>query len=107
ESRAKELTRLHGLRQQWRRKGQEVFYSLADFSAAADAKKAHGKSVHDYIAAFAVTAGLGADELARRFDADHDDYNSIMTKALADRLAEAFAACLHREAPRRWWRVWV
>jgi 5-methyltetrahydrofolate--homocysteine methyltransferase len=102
ESRAKELTRLHGLRQQWRRKGQEVFYSLADFIAPADAKNAQGKSVHDYIGAFAVTAGLGADELARRFDADHDDYNSIMTKALADRLAEAFAEWLHRQARLDW-----
>jgi 5-methyltetrahydrofolate--homocysteine methyltransferase len=93
ESRKKERTRLHGLRQQWRRKGQEVFYSLADFIAPEG---------HDYIGAFAVTAGLGCDELARRFDADHDDYNSILTKALADRLAEAFAESLHAQARRDW-----
>src|SRR5262249_18554878 len=73
ESRTTERARFHGLRQQWRRKGQEVFYSLADFIAPQG----------DFIGAFAVTAGLGADELARRFDADHDDYNSIMTKAIA------------------------
>ena len=56
----------------------------------------------DYLGAFAVTAGLGADELAKEFEADHDDYNSIMVKALADRLAEAFAELLHREARRDW-----
>ena len=49
-----------------------------------------------------MTAGLGADELARQFDADHDDYNSILTKALADRLAEAFAEYLHAQARRDW-----
>jgi 5-methyltetrahydrofolate--homocysteine methyltransferase len=49
-----------------------------------------------------VTAGLGCDELAKKFDADHDDYNSIMTKALADRLAEAFAEWLHQRARRDW-----
>ena len=52
--------------------------------------------------AFAVTAGLGADELVRRFEVDHDDYNSIMAKALADRLAEAFAELLHERALREW-----
>ncbi len=56
----------------------------------------------DYIGAFAVTAGIGADELAKSFDRQHDDYNSIMTKALADRLAEAFAEYLHAEARREW-----
>jgi 5-methyltetrahydrofolate--homocysteine methyltransferase len=102
ESRTKELARLHGLRQQWRRKGQETFYSVADFVAPLGAKDAQGKAVEDYIGAFAVTAGLGTDELVRRFNADHDDYNSIMTKALADRLAEAFAEWLHRQARRDW-----
>jgi 5-methyltetrahydrofolate--homocysteine methyltransferase len=53
--------------------------------------------------AFAVTAGLGLDALCRRFDKDHDDYNSIMAKALADRLAEAFAEYLHKRV-RGWWR---
>ncbi len=101
-SRTEELARLHGLRQQWRRKGQETFYSVADFVAPRGAKDAQGKSVEDYIGAFAVTAGLGTDELVRRFNADHDDYNSIMTKALADRLAEAFAEWLHRQARREW-----
>ena len=57
------------------------------------ARRAGGRS--DYLGAFAVTAGLGADELARRFERDHDDYSAILVKALADRLAEAFAAYLH------------
>jgi 5-methyltetrahydrofolate--homocysteine methyltransferase len=51
---------------------------------------------------FAVTAGLGADDLVRRFEADHDDYNAIMVKALADRLAEAFAEYLHAQARKDW-----
>jgi 5-methyltetrahydrofolate--homocysteine methyltransferase len=59
-------------------------------------------SPEDYIGAFAVTAGLGVDELARRFEHDHDDYNAILVKALADRLAEAFAAWLHAKARAEW-----
>jgi 5-methyltetrahydrofolate--homocysteine methyltransferase len=102
ESRTAERARFHGLRQQWRRKGQDVFHSLADFIAPVGAVSADGRPVEDYIGAFAVTTGIGADELAKKFDADHDDYNSIMTKALADRLAEAFAEWLHREARRDW-----
>jgi 5-methyltetrahydrofolate--homocysteine methyltransferase len=57
----------------------------------------------DHVGAFAVTAGLGADELAARFEADHDDYRAIMVKALADRLAEAFAEHLHEVARREWY----
>ena len=96
ESRTKELCRFHALRQQWERKGQDAFHSLADFIAPVDSGR------QDYIGAFAVTAGIGCDELARRFDREHDDYNSIMTKALADRLAEAFAEYLHAQARREW-----
>jgi 5-methyltetrahydrofolate--homocysteine methyltransferase len=69
---------------------------LADFVAPAEAK------LHDHIGAFAVTAGIGAEELAHEFEADNDDYRAIMVKALADRLAEAFAEHLHREARRAW-----
>jgi 5-methyltetrahydrofolate--homocysteine methyltransferase len=103
-----ERARLHALRQQWRRKGQEAFYSLADFiaPAAGEPASAGGRTgrqlLEDHIGAFAVTAGLGCDELAARFDAEHDDYNSIMVKALADRLAEAFAEFLHAKARRDW-----
>ena len=63
--------------------------SLADFVAPCDA------GVPDYLGGFAVTAGLGADLLAKKFEAAHDDYSAILVKALADRLAEAFAEYLH------------
>ncbi len=96
ESRAAERCRFHALRQQWERKGQDVFHSLADFVAPVSAGR------EDYLGAFAVTTGLGCDELAAGYIADHDDYNSIMVKALADRLAEAFAEALHARARRDW-----
>lgn len=96
QSRNEERCRFHTLRQQWERKGQKAFYSLADFVAPADSGR------DDYLGAFAVTAGIGCDELAARFDADHDDYNSIMAKAVADRLAEAFAEALHNQVRREW-----
>jgi 5-methyltetrahydrofolate--homocysteine methyltransferase len=70
--------------------------SLADFIAPADS------GVCDYLGAFAVTAGLGANEVVARYEADHDDYHAIMVKALADRLAEAFAEYLHARARRDW-----
>jgi 5-methyltetrahydrofolate--homocysteine methyltransferase len=95
-SRQHEQTRFHFLRQHWERKGQTDFVSLADFIAPVESGR------RDYLGAFAVTAGIGCDELARRFDKDHDDYNSIMTKALADRLAEAFAEYLHKQARTDW-----
>jgi 5-methyltetrahydrofolate--homocysteine methyltransferase len=69
--------------------------SLADYIAPAG----------DHIGAFAVTAGIGADELAARFEAEHDDYAAIMVKALADRLAEAFAEYLHEAARRAWYET--
>src|SRR3954469_23770584 len=96
EARKKELHRFHALRQQWERKGQKEFHSLADFIAPVEIGR------KDYIGAFAVTAGIGADELAKRFDTQLDDYNSILTKALADRLAEAFAEYLHAEVRKAW-----
>jgi 5-methyltetrahydrofolate--homocysteine methyltransferase len=96
ETRSKELTRLHMLRQQWERKGQEHFRSLADYVAPVESGR------QDYVGAFAVTAGIGCDALVKKYDADHDDYNSIMVKALADRLAEAFAECLHEIARKDW-----
>src|SRR5262249_3040041 len=96
DSRAKEWGRFPMLRQQWEREGQRSFRSLADYIAPASS------GIADYLGGFAVTAGVGADELVRRFEAEHDDYNSIMTKALADRLAEAFAELLHERARRDW-----
>jgi 5-methyltetrahydrofolate--homocysteine methyltransferase len=94
--RARPIARLHTLRQQWERKGQDAFYALADFVAPLTTGRT------DYVGAFAVTAGHGAAELAARFEADHDDYNSILVKALADRLAEAFAERLHEIARQAW-----
>ncbi len=91
-----EVTRLHTLRQQWERKGQPCFYALADFIAP------RGCGRTDYLGAFAVTTGHGLAELARRFEAEHDDYSVIMAKALADRLAEAFAERLHQIARADW-----
>jgi 5-methyltetrahydrofolate--homocysteine methyltransferase len=88
--------KLHSLRQQWERQGQKDFRALADYIAPLESGRT------DYLGAFAVTTGIGCDELCRRFDRDHDDYNSIMSKALADRLAEAFAELLHQRARRDW-----
>ena len=85
------------LRQQWERPGQSEFRSLADYIAPVASGRA------DYLGAFAVTTGIGCDELADHFQNElHDDYLSIMTKALADRLAEAFAEYLHKQARDAW-----
>ena len=70
--------------------------SLADFVAPVET------GITDYVGAFAVTAGLGVDELVRKFEAQHDDYSAIIVKAIADRLAEAFAEYLHAEARADW-----
>lgn len=82
-SRAAVVTTIHTLRQQSEKAGGQLNLALADYVARKDS----GRS--DHIGAFAVTAGVRLDELCTRFDRDHDDYNSIMAKALADRLAEA------------------
>jgi 5-methyltetrahydrofolate--homocysteine methyltransferase len=96
ESRAEVLTTFHMLRQQMAKPADQYNHSLADYIAPRDSGRA------DYLGAFAVTAGHGADELAKQFAVDHDDYNSIMAKALADRLAEAFAECLHERVRSEW-----
>jgi 5-methyltetrahydrofolate--homocysteine methyltransferase len=96
EARDRERARLPMLRQQWEREGQSVFRCLADYVAPKETGPA------DYVGAFAVTAGAGAEELVRRFKSEHDDYNAIMAEALADRLAEAFAELLHERARRDW-----
>ncbi len=97
EARQHELARFPMLRQQGDRGAGEHTSSLADFVAP----KASG--IVDYVGAFAVTAGLGAEELAKKFERDHDDYNAILVKALADRLAEAFAEYLHEKVRRSWY----
>ena len=96
EDRQQELATFHMLRQQWQRQGQTCFRSLADYVAPEDSGRV------DYLGAFAVTAGIGAAELAADFERQHDDVNAIMIRALADRLAEAFAEWLHRRAREDW-----
>jgi 5-methyltetrahydrofolate--homocysteine methyltransferase len=90
------LTRFPMLRQQEQMADGTPHLSLADFVAPIDSGHA------DYIGAFAATAGLGAEALARQFEQEHDDYHAIMVKALADRLAEACAEWLHQRARRDW-----
>jgi 5-methyltetrahydrofolate--homocysteine methyltransferase len=84
-----ELTRFEFLRQQQQKGAGVANHSLADYIAPAES------GLKDYMGCFAVTTGIGLDKLVKEFEDDHDDYNSIMAKALADRLAEAFAECLH------------
>jgi 5-methyltetrahydrofolate--homocysteine methyltransferase len=91
-----ELTRFNMLRQQERLPDGRPNLSLADFVADRSAP------VVDHIGAFAVTAGVGTDDLVRRFERAHDDYSAIIVKALADRLAEAFAAYLHARSRHEW-----
>jgi 5-methyltetrahydrofolate--homocysteine methyltransferase len=94
--RASELARIATLRQQMKKGAGGTCLALADFVAPRDA------GVPDHVGAFAVTSGHGLDEVVARHEADHDDYGAIMAKALADRLAEAFAELLHERARRAW-----
>ena len=97
ESRAKTLATLYTLRQQRAKRSDLANDCLADFVAPA------GSGVADYLGAFAVTAGVGIDEHIARFEAAHDDYSAILLKALADRLAEAFAERLHERVRKEFW----
>lgn len=97
ESRATVKTVLHTLRQQTKKPEGQANLALADFIAP----KSSGKI--DYIGGFAVTAGIGIERLLRRFEKQHDDYSSIMLKAIADRLAEAFAELLHEKVRKEFW----
>jgi len=96
ESRRKVVATFHTLRQQSEKPAGQANQALADFIAP----KSSGRA--DYLGAFAVTTGIGIEALCAKFEKDHDDYNSIMTKALADRLAEAFAECLHKQVRDEW-----
>ncbi len=96
ESRTGSLAVLHTLRQQQEKNNDQPQLALADFVASKGVAA-------DYVGAFAVTAGIGVDELVARFNRDHDDYNGIMTKALADRLAEALAEKLHKDVRAEWY----
>jgi 5-methyltetrahydrofolate--homocysteine methyltransferase len=97
ESRTQLLTKIHTLRQQSEKVKGEPYYALSDFIAPKDS------GVPDYFGGFAVTTGIGCDELVAKFEADYDDYNSILAKALADRLAEAFAEKMHELVRREHW----
>ncbi len=96
EARSREQLRFHMLRQQAAKPNEQPYFCLSDFVAPAST------GLRDHIGAFAVTTGIGAEELSRSFERDHDDYNSIMVKSLADRLAEAFAELMHERARREW-----
>jgi 5-methyltetrahydrofolate--homocysteine methyltransferase len=96
ESRSAVLAIFHTLRQQMEKPANQYNHALADYIAPRESGRP------DYLGAFAVTAGHGADELAKQFEFEHDDYNAIMVKALADRLAEAFAELLHERARAEW-----
>jgi 5-methyltetrahydrofolate--homocysteine methyltransferase len=95
-TRRKVLEHFHFLRQQSNREGSEPCRSLADFIAPKET------GLPDHIGAFAVTTGIGLKELRDRFRAENDDYNAIMAEAVADRLAEAFAECLHKRVRNEW-----
>ncbi|MDG1388131.1 MAG: methionine synthase [Halioglobus sp.] len=97
ESRGETLATLHHLRQQTDKPGGKPNLSLADYVAP------EGSGIEDYVGGFCVTTGHGVDELAAQFEADHDDYSSIMLKALADRLAESFAEHMHRMVRKELW----
>lgn len=97
ESRTQTKTTFRTLRQQLKKREGAPFMALADFIAPKSTK------IRDYIGTFCVTAGFGTDELAKEFERNHDDYNAIMVKALADRLAEAFAEYLHEKVRKDFW----
>jgi 5-methyltetrahydrofolate--homocysteine methyltransferase len=97
ESRSEVLTVIRTLRQQIKKTDSSANISLADFIAPKES------GMVDYIGGFAVTAGLGIDEAIKKFEAEKDDYNSILIKGLADRLAEAFAERLHERVRKEFW----
>ncbi len=97
DTRKKVVAKFHFLRQQAQKASDRANYCLADFVAP----KASG--VKDYFGCFAVTAGIGIDAIVAKFEKNHDDYNAIMVKALADRLAEAFAEHLHLRVRKEFW----
>ena len=97
ESRDEVVTVLHHLRQQLAKPPERPNWCLSDFLAPVETE------IKDYIGAFAVTTGIGIEEHVRRFEAAHDDYSSIMLKALADRLAEAFAERMHERVRKEFW----
>jgi 5-methyltetrahydrofolate--homocysteine methyltransferase len=92
----------HTIRQQTKKPAGQYNIALADFISP-KAVTSSGVEKNDYIASFALTTGIGIDEHVKRFEADHDDYSAIMIKALADRLAEAFAELMHKKVRKEFW----
>ena len=97
ESRERPLAVIHSLRQQMNKTNEQYNYALADFVAPRET------GMKDYIGLFSVTTGIGIEKLVEKFEKDHDDYHSIMSKALADRLAEAFAELMHEKVRKEFW----
>ncbi|KAI8361736.1 methionine synthase [Blakeslea trispora] len=97
ESRSEVIATFYGLRQQAEKDTDEPYYCLSDFVSP------KASDLPDYIGMFAVSTGFGCDELVKQYEADGDDYNSIMAKAIADRLAEAFAEALHELVRKEDW----
>nr|WP_328797966.1 methionine synthase [Marinobacterium alkalitolerans] len=97
DSREQVRMKVHHLRQQTQKVEGRYNHCLSDYVAPKET------GVQDYVGAFAVTAGIGIDKLVEQYEADHDDYNSIMVKALADRLAEAFAERMHQRVRTEFW----
>jgi 5-methyltetrahydrofolate--homocysteine methyltransferase len=95
ETRTTEATRFHGIRQQMSRRSDRPNISIADYIAPV--------GTPDWIGGFAVTTGIGEDDVAKRFERANDDYNAILSKALADRLAEAFAERMHERVRKELW----
>jgi 5-methyltetrahydrofolate--homocysteine methyltransferase len=96
ESRSEAVATFHTLRQQLVKADAGADYALADFVAPRES------GVADYLGAFACTAGMCIEPLVKKFEQDHDDYNALMTKALADRLAEGLAELMHKRAREEW-----
>jgi 5-methyltetrahydrofolate--homocysteine methyltransferase len=92
----------HTIRQQTKKPAGQYNIALADFISP-KAVTSSGVEKNDYIASFALTTGIGIDDHVNRFEADHDDYSAIMIKALADRLAEAFAELMHKKVRKEFW----
>ncbi len=97
ESRQELLTTFHHIREQQDKTGKETFHCLSDYVAPKESRR------FDHIGGFAVTAGIGIEKWVARFEAEHDDYSSILLKSLADRLAEAFAELLHYRVRTEFW----
>jgi 5-methyltetrahydrofolate--homocysteine methyltransferase len=97
ESRETVLTIIHTLRQQMKKEDGRFNFALADFIAPKES------GIKDYIGGFVVTTGIGLKKLVEKFEKEHDDYNAILAKALADRLAEGFAELMHERVRKEYW----